>query len=224
MEDNPEFLFAMIDANDDGEVTASEWADASNQSEDEEPMSDEEFEMFSAMINNFDSDSSGGLDFEEFTKMMEEMGDEDGEDMLSDSIMFFVFGMEGLEGDLDDYSLVLAQCTQEMDSMTGMMMSSDCGEDAYSVKLSSILIESEADMMFSESALMFIDSDESGTLTTGDMFMIDTSSLDVDGDWNAARLHSEEADSYSDENPMMPGFTGILATIGLLGAALIRRE
>jgi hypothetical protein len=38
-------------------------------------------------------------------------------------------------------------------------------------------------------------------------------------------LHSEEADAYSDENPMaMPGFTGILATIGLLGAALIRRD
>jgi hypothetical protein len=70
---------------------------------------------------------------------------------------------------------------------------------------------------------MFIDTDESGTLNSGDMIMIDTSSLEVDEDWNTVRLHSEEADSYSDENPM-PGFTGILATIGLLGAALIRRE
>ena len=227
MEDNPEFLFAMFDANDDGEVTASEWADASNQSEDEEPMSNEEFEMFSAMINNFDSDSSGGLDFEEFMKMMDETGDEDGEDgedMFSDSVMFLVFGMEGLEGDLDDYSLVLAQCTQEMDSMTGMMMSSDCGEDAYSVQLSSILMESEVDMLSSENAIMFMDSDESGTLTMGDVIIIDASSDEISGEWNGARLHSEEADSYSDENPMMPGFTGILATIGLLGAALIRRE
>ena len=223
MEDNPEFLFAMIDANDDGEVTASEWADSSNQSEDEEPMSDEEFEMFSAMINNFDSDSSGGLDFEEFMKMMDEMDDEDS-DMLSDSVMFYVFGMEGLEGDLDDYSLVLAQCTQEMDFMTGMMMLSDCGEDAYSVQLSSILMESEVDMLSSENAIMFMDSDESGTLTMGDVIVIDASSDEISGEWNGARLHSEEADSYSDENPMMPGFTGILATIGLLGAALIRRE
>ncbi|NCF96894.1 MAG: hypothetical protein GWP21_03140, partial [Euryarchaeota archaeon] len=211
MEDNPELWFAMFDANDDGEVTASEWADASNQSEDEEPMSDEDFEMLSAMINNFDSDSSGGLDFEEFMKMMDEMGDEDGEDgedMFSDSVMFLVFGMEGLEGDLDDYSLVLAQCTQEMDSMTGMMMSSDCGEDAYSVQLSSILMESEVDMLFSENAIMFMDSDESGTLTMGDVIIIDASSDEISGEWNGARLHSEEADSYSDENPMMPGFTG----------------
>jgi hypothetical protein len=111
-----------------------------------------------------------------------------------------------------------------MDSMTGMMMLSDCGEDAYSVQLSSILMESEVDMLFSENAIMFMDSDESGTLTMGDVIVIDASSDEISGEWNGARLHSEEADSYSDENPMMPGFTGILATIGLLGAALIRRE
>ena len=223
MEDNPEFLFAMIDANDDGEVTASEWADAGNQSEDNEPMSDEEFEMFSAMINNFDSDSSGGLDFEEFMKMMGEM-DGDDSDMLSDSVMFYVFGMEGLEGDLDDYSLVLAQCTQEIDDMTGAIKASDCGEDAYSVKLSSILMASELEMMTSPDAIMFIDTDDSGTLTMGDMIIVDPSWDEISAEWNTARLHSEEADAYSDENPMMPGFTGVLATIGLLGAALIRRD
>ena len=222
MEDNPEFLFAMIDANDDGEVTASEWADASNQSEDEEPMSDEEFEMFSAMINSFDSDSSGGLDFEEFMKMMEDM-DGEGDDM-SDKKMLMVMGLDNLGGDLDDYSLVLSQCDQFQHYSGLYMQNENCGDDVYSVKLSSIAL-SEQEAMFSTQSIIFMDMDESGTLTTGDMFMIDTSSLDVEGDWNAARLHSEEADAYSDENPMaMPGFTGILATIGLLGAALIRRD
>ena len=222
MEDNPEFLFAMIDANDDGEVTASEWADASNQSEDEEPMSDEDFEMFSAMINSFDSDSSGGLDFEEFTKMMDEM-DGEGDDM-QEMKMLMVMGLDNLGGDLDDYSLVLSQCDQLQHPSGFFMQNENCGDDVYSVKLSSIAL-SEQEAMFSTQSIIFMDMDESGTLTTGDMFMIDTSSLDVDGDWNAARLHSEEADAYSDENPMaMPGFTGILATIGLLGAALIRRD
>ena len=217
-----EFLFNMLDANDDGEVTASEWADASNQSEDEEPMSDEDFEMFSAMINNFDSDSSGGLDFEEFTKMMDEMDGED-EDM-QDMKMLMVMGLDGLGGDLDDYSLVLSQCDQFEHSSGFFMQNENCGDDVYSVTLSSIAV-SEQEAMFSTQSIIFMDMDESGTLTTGDMFMIDTSSLDLDEDWNAARLHSEEADAYSDENPMaMPGFTGILATIGLLGAALIRRD
>jgi len=222
MEDNPEFLFNMIDANDDGEVTASEWADASNQSEDEEPMSDEDFEMFSAMINNFDSDSSGGLDFEEFTQMMDEM-DGEGDDM-QDMKMLMVMGLDGLGGDLDDYSLVLSQCDQFEHSSGFFMQNENCGDDVYSVTLSSIVL-SQQEAMFSTQAIIFMDMDESGTLTTGDMFMIDISSLDLDEDWNAARLHSEEADAYSDENPMaMPGFTGILATIGLLGAALIRRD
>ena len=223
MEDNPEFLFAMIDANDDGEVTASEWADAGNQSEDNEPMSDEEFEMFSAMINNFDSDSSGGLDFEEFTKMMDEMDGEDG-DMPDSKMMLVVTGLDNLGGDMDDYSLVLSQCDQFQHPSGFYMQNENCGDDVYSVKLSSIAL-SEQEAMFSTQSIIFMDMDESGTLTTGDMIMIDTSSLDVEGDWNAARLHSEEADAYSDENPMaMPGFTGILATIGLLGAALIRRD
>ena len=223
MEDNPEFLFAMIDANDDGEVTASEWADAGNQSEDNEPMSDEEFEMFSAMINNFDSDSSGGLDFEEFMKMMDEMDGED-EDMPDSKMMLMVMGLDNLGGDMDDYSLVLSQCDQFQHPSGFYMQNENCGDDVYSVKLSSIAL-SEQEAMFSTQSIIFMDMDGSGTLTTGDMIMIDTSSLDVEGDWNAARLHSEEADAYSDENPMaMPGFTGILATIGLLGAALIRRD
>ena len=225
MDEDPEFMFAMMDSDMDGEVTLSEWVALSNNS-DEEPMTQEDIDGLSNMMDMFDEDDSMGLNYSEFTTLFDAMGEdgEGGEDMFSDSVMFYIFGMQGLEGDLDDYSLVLAQCTQEMDSMTGMMMSSDCGEDAYSVKLSSILIESEADMMFSGNALMFMDVDESGTLTMGDMIVIDASSDEISGEWNGARLHSEEADSYSDENPMMPGFTGILATIGLLGAALIRRE
>ena len=157
--------------------------------------------------------------------MFDEMDEEGDSEMFGDSVMFYVFGMEGLEGDLDDYSVVLALCTLDTDPMTGMSTPSDCGEDVYSVKLSSILIESEADMMFSGNAVMFMDYDESGTLTMGDMLLIDSSSDEVSGEWNAARLHSEEADSYSDENPMLtPGFTGALGMLALLGAALLTRR
>ena len=80
--------------------------------------------------------------------------------------------------------------------------------------------------MMTES-IVFVDSDESGTLTSGDFVMINNATLEADGEWNFARLYSATADAYSDENPMMsmlPGFTGFIATIGLLGAALIRRE
>ena len=72
-----------------------------------------------------------------------------------------------------------------------------------------------------------MDADGSGTLTTGDYLMVNNATLDVMANGISARLYSNEAGAYSDENPMMsmlPGFTGFIATIGLLGAALIRRE
>ena len=90
-----------------------------------------------------------------------------------------------------------------------------------------VVITGMAMMAMMTESIAFVDSDESGTLTTGDFVMINNATLEADGEWNFARLYSAEADSYSDENPMMsmlPGFTGFIATIGLLGAALIRRE
>ena len=209
-EDDPEMIFRMIDSNGDGEVTASEWSDAGNDSE--EPMSDEDYQNLAMMISMYDDDNSEGLNLAEFENMMEAMNGDDGEDIMEDMQTIMVMAMVDLHGDLDDYSVTLAYCDDDM----------NCEDDVYSVKLSDIAV-TEDTFFFSGHSVMFIDTDESGTLNSGDMIMIDTSSLEVDGEWNTPRLHSEEADSYSDENPM-PGFTGILATIGLLGAALIRRE
>ena len=209
-EDDPEMIFRMIDSNGDGEVTASEWSDATNNSE--EPMSDEDYQNLAMMMDMYDDDESGGLNLAEFENMMGAMNDDDGEDVMEDMQMVMVMTMVDLHGDLDDYSVTLAMCDDDM----------VCEDDVYSVKLSDIAV-TEDTFFFSGHSVMFMDVDESGTLNSGDMIMIDTSSLEVDEDWNTVRLHSEEANAYSDENPM-PGFTGILATIGLLGAALIRRE
>ena len=209
-EDDPEMIFRMIDSNGDGEVTASEWSDATNNSE--EPMSDEDYQNLVMMMDMYDDDDSGGLNLAEFENMMGAMNDDDGEDVMEDMQMVMVMTMVDLHGDLDDYSVTLAMCDDDM----------VCEDDVYSVKLSDIAV-TEDTFFFSGHSVMFMDMDESGTLNSGDMIMIDTSSLEVDEDWNTVRLHSEEANAYSDENPM-PGFTGILATIGLLGAALIRRE
>lgn len=121
------------------------------------------------------------------------------------------------EGVLDDYSLVLANCVMSEQSMTP----ESCEEGVYSVVLSSIVMDGNST---SQPGVMFIDTDASGTLSSGDMIIIDHSQLNLTEEWNTPRLHSAEANAYADENPMMPGFTGILATLGLLGAALSRRE
>jgi Ca2+-binding EF-hand superfamily protein len=223
-DDDPEMIFRMIDSNGDGEVTSSEWSDATNDSE--EPMSDEDYQNLAMMMDMYDDDDSGGLNLAEFENMMEAMNDDDGEDVMEDMQMVMVMTMVDLHGDLDDYSVTLAMCDSVDPSLLTdpdySRSNAQCEDDVYSVKLSDIAV-TEDTFFFSGQSVMFMDMDESGTINSGDMIMIDHSSLEVDEDWNTVRLHSEEANAYSDENPM-PGFTGILATIGLLGAALIRRE
>ena len=192
-----------------------------NQS-DEGEMSEEDFNNLSMMIEMFDEDNSSGLNFDEFVNMMESMegmGDiDEGEMVMLMAFSAFSF----LEADADDYTIELAMCS---DALSADM---ECGDSVYSVGLSSIMAssEEEAGIMMLTSSVIFFDRDGSGTLTTGDYLMINNATLDADGEWNTARLYSTEAGAYSDENPMaaLPGFTGFIAAIGLLGAALIRRE
>ena len=217
---DPEMMFNMLDGNGDGEVTTSEWSDFSNSTD--EPMSQEDFDFLSGMMDNYDDDDSGGLDFDEFMTFMDEMEDmEDGDE--GDMKMYMVFGVLPYGADIDDYHVELAMC--DGTSLADI----SCTDSVYSVALSEIMVASEeaAMMAMITESIVFVDSDESGTLTSGDFVMINNDTLEVDDEWNFARLYSAEADSYSDENPMMsmlPGFTGFIATIGLLGAALIRRE
>jgi hypothetical protein len=87
--------------------------------------------------------------------------------------------------------------------------------------------EEAAMMALMTQPVVFVDFDQSGTLSNSDILFINNATLDDGSEWNFPRLYSAEADSYTDENPMMsllPGFSGFIATIGLLGAALIRRE
>ena len=219
---DPEIMFNMFDADDNGEVTASEWSDFTNQTDD--PMPAENFDLFAGMMDNYDDDDSGGLDFDEFVIFMEAMENMDDEDGYNEDIsMFMVFGLLPLGGDLSDYSVELTVC--DGDSLVDLV----CEDTDHVFELSAIMYNSQEAAMVAvmTEPVVFIDSDETGTLTSGDFVMINNASLDSDSEWNFPRIYSSEANAYTDENPMMsmlPGFTGFIATIGLLGAALIRRE
>ena len=78
-------------------------------------------------------------------------------------------------------------------------------------------------MMLKMAKTSFLDADESGTLSDGDMVYINNNG-GVEEAWNTVRLYSASAEAYSDENPTLPGFTGMLATLSLLGAAFVRRQ
>ena len=116
------------------------------------------------------------------------------------------------EGDMSDYSIVLALCDEDINWDTGETIK-EC---------STHMTVSMNDAMLETSSVMFHDTDSSGTISDGDMIHVSDSS----DDWDEVRLYSTSADAYSDENPMhdAPGFTGLVGMLALLGAAFIRRN
>ena len=233
----PEEMFSMFDLDGNSQINVTELFIGLDPND---TMSQEDQYNIDSMYNMYVGDNSEGLNMTEFTSLWDEMnsddnGDDNGDDNdnggdngddnggegtdedTGDSETLYIMGFFPAEGVLDDYSLVLANCVMSEQSMTP----ESCEEGVYSVVLSSIVMDGNST---SNPGVMFMDTDASGTLSSGDMIIIDHSELNLTEEWNTPRLHSEEANAYADENPMMPGFTGILATLGLLGAALSRRE
>jgi len=252
MEDLIEETFGMMDSDDDGIVTWDE-VDAFVVNEEGGWDSDAERDADMAMFNDYDADSSGGLDADEFAELiMSEVSDDDhgDEEMVcydmsshavdesidneadcdaaglmwtaADSgpggedggeiVMYITSEMDFyFEGDMSDYKIELAECDYDYDSDTGEEI------ETCTTVMSVAVTDAGAD-----SDIMFHDADSSGTISNGDMIHIGETSED----WNKVRLYSISADAYSDENPMhdMPGFTGLVGMLALLGAAFIRRN
>ena len=74
-------IFVALDTDENEEVTASEWADVINSTEDI-GMSEEHFDNLSYVIEMYDYDGSGGLDMYEFTEWWNEIDDDDDDDMF----------------------------------------------------------------------------------------------------------------------------------------------
>ena len=120
-----------------------------------------------------------------------------------------------LIGAFADYEIVLANCVESDPSDMMGTSEIDCGEDVMKVTI--------ADANVSGAQIMFHDTDMSGTITAGDMIHIDPD-IDAGGEWNTVRLYSASTQTYSDENPMLPGFGAAAGLIALLGAALLTRR
>jgi hypothetical protein len=127
-------------------------------------------------------------------------------------VMYITSDMDfHFEGDISDYKIVLATCDEDYDSDT----------EEWITTCSTVVSVQIADAT-ADSDIVFHDADNSGTISDGDMIHIGETSEE----WNTVRLYSVSADAYSDENPMLtvPGFTGLVGMLALLGAAFIRRN
>ena len=127
-------------------------------------------------------------------------------------VMYITSDMDfHFEGDMSDYKIELATCDEDYDWDTG-----------ESTKTCTTVMSVAIADVGSEAAIMFHDADSSGTISVGDMIHIGATAEE----WDTVRLYSISADAYSDENPMLtvPGFTGLVGMLALLGAAFIRRN
>ena len=127
-------------------------------------------------------------------------------------VMYITSDMDfHFEGDMSDYKIELATCDEDYDWDTG-----------ESTKTCTTVMAVAIADAGADSDIVFHDADSSGTISVGDMIHIGETSEE----WNTVRLYSVSADAYSDENPMLtvPGFTGLVGMLALLGAAFIRRN
>ncbi|WP_438994869.1 LDL receptor domain-containing protein [Poseidonia sp.] len=135
------------------------------------------------------------------------------------------------EGNVEEYSIVLSYCDTDYDGDTGEETTTcmDTNEASLTLQETTATVSDLESQDYLDDAaedgqyVFFMDADDSGTLSDGDMVYINNNDIVVE-EWNTVRLYSSSADAYSDENPSLPGFTGMLATLSLLGAAFIRRQ
>jgi Ca2+-binding EF-hand superfamily protein len=235
-----EDYFHHFDDNGDGNVTASEWIDMNN-------MSDEDLDGVSDMIDMYDDDSSGGLDYYEFELLYNEMFTNDGDDDEDD--MFLCDSGEEIPEDyVNDGDEDCSDGSDEFDDNDG----GDSDEEPRSLSLtvaanqtfeaplndfaiqfllcnsderSECMIEGEASLnsltgAIGDSSYVYGDLDMDGMISAGDTLEI----TDMDPNYEFD-LYDSWSDSYVSESvvngPNMPGFGGLLATISMLGAAFL---
>ena len=160
-------------------------------------------------VNDGDEDCAGGEDEDDMGGSDHDHGDSDGNTFYIETSQDV---MIPFEGDMSDYKIELTTCRDDYNPDT-MGYDTTCGESVMSIAISDAGENSD---------IMFHDTDNSGTISVGDMIHIG----ETTGEWNTVRLYSISADAYSDENPIYntPGFTGLVGMLALLGAAFIRRN
>lgn len=120
---------------------------------------------------------------------------DDVEEEYEEEVLAYEFHslVSGLEGDLNDYNLTFANCTGGFTDENGLFVQKTCEPDILSASIS-YWVENEV--------LVYVDSDNSGTISHGDLLVLEFSITDSLGDLVHLRLYSLEAGKYSDQNPL----------------------
>ncbi|MEC7713299.1 MAG: PGF-CTERM sorting domain-containing protein, partial [Candidatus Thermoplasmatota archaeon] len=227
-EANPEQIFDWMDADDDGQVTASEWADFANTSGD--IIEGDDFDNLNSMMDMYDYDNSDGLDIYEFAELWDEImsdddegdgsDDEEGEDEPS-RVTMRVMG-QTLNAPISDFEVRFLVDCGEPDEEGNEPPISDC-----TIAASNGLTEGSAavDPAIAEYEFTYeyLDYDGDGLISDMDTLVIDNLMPGVQ-----VELYDTWADQYTSDSfataEMLPGFGALMAVVMLLGAAFATRR
>ena len=108
-------------------------------------------------------------------------------------------GYFAYSGAPDDYSVVLANCSEEVGDMGEPTL--DCDENLMTVRIIDAMANTEEAVVDLQNytGIALIDEDGSDTLSHRDSLLIGGNT----GNWTHIRLYSASADAYSDENPIL---------------------
>jgi Ca2+-binding EF-hand superfamily protein len=224
---NPEQIFDWMDADDDGQVTASEWADFANSTGD--IIDEDNFNGLVYTMDMYDYDDSNGLDIYEFAEMWDEIdhddegddGDEEGDPNEPFRVTMMVMG-QTLNAPISDFEVrFLVDCGEPDEEgneppISNCMVAASNGLTEGSATVDPALIEYEF-------TYEYLDYDGDGLISDMDTLVIDNLVLGVQ-----VELYDNWAEQYTSESfataEMLPGFGALMVTIGLLGAAMAGRR
>jgi Ca2+-binding EF-hand superfamily protein len=227
-EATPEQVFDWMDADDDGQVTASEWADFANTSGD--IIEGDDFDNLNSMMDMYDYDNSDGLDIYEFAELWDEImsdddegdgsDDEEGEDEPS-RVTMMVMG-QTLNAPISDFEVRFLVDCGEPDEEGNEPPISNC-----TIAASNGLTEGSAavDPAIAEYEFTYeyLDYDGDGLISDMDTLVIDNLMPGVQ-----VELYDTWADQYTSDSfataEMLPGFGALMAVVVLLGAAISTRR
>ncbi|NRB12615.1 MAG: EF-hand domain-containing protein, partial [Candidatus Thalassarchaeum sp.] len=227
-EANPEQIFDWMDADDDGQVTASEWADFANTSGD--IIEGDDFDNLISMMDMYDYDNSDGLDIYEFAELWDEImsDDDDGDDGDGEggndepSRVTMMVMDQTLNAPISDFEVRFLVDCGEPDEEGNEPPISNC-----TIAASNGLTEGSAtvDPAIAEYEFTYeyLDYDGDGLISDMDTLVIDNLMPGVQ-----VELYDTWADQYTSDSfataEMLPGFGALMAVVVLLGAALATRR
>jgi PGF-CTERM protein len=218
-------VFEWMNADGDGQVTPSEWADFANSTGD--IIDGDDFDNLNYMMDMYDYDGSGGLDMYEFAELWDEINDDDddgdggdGEDDSPFRVTMMVID-QTLNAPISDFEVRFLGDCGEPDEEGNEPPISNC-----TVYASNGLTEGSATVDPAiaeyEFTYQYLDLDGDGMISTMDTLVIDNLMPDV-----RVELYDTWADQYTSDSyatSQVPGFGALMAVVVLLGAAFATRR